>query len=132
MIQEFADRFLAAKGQMLADLKAKRPDGYADLLKRTVTVISSEDEYRDPDASRIHCIDDGDYQGTLLFIIAAKGYQPSDYWYVKVGYGSCSGCDTFQAIGSYSSDPVTDEEAKEYWDLCLHMVQRLKKMDDEN
>lgn len=134
MIQVFADRFIAAKDSMLADFKNKRPESYMDLIGRTVSVITGEDDSWDehePDPERIHVIDDGDYQGTLLFIIAAKGYQPSTYWSTFVGYGSCSGCDSFQAIGGYSDDPVTDDQAKEYWDLCLHMVQGMKLVGEE-
>lgn len=67
------------------------------------------DECDAPHPERIHQIDDGDYQGTLIFVIGAGGYQPSRYWYVKVGYGSCSGCDTLQAIRGYEDDAPTKE-----------------------
>ena len=43
--------------------------------------------YGGPGLERIHRIDDGDYQGTLVFVIGGKGYQLSTYWYVKVSYG---------------------------------------------
>lgn len=48
------------------------------------------------DAENITVVDDGDYQGTQLFLIPEDTYQPSEYQYLMtyVGYGSCSGCDT--------------------------------------
>ena len=75
---------------------------------------------------------DGSYSGTLVYVIGEGGYEPSDYWYVKISYGSCSGCDTLQRI----LDDLWDEEAKEqqtqdYMTLALHVVQGLKKMGDD-
>jgi hypothetical protein len=62
--------------------------------------------------------------------IGAKGYQPSSYWCIFVGYGSCSGCDTFEAIGGYRNlhglDGEPSDDATEYWTLMLHMVQKMK------
>ena len=127
MIQEFVDRFIAARPVLQAQFKAKAPGDYAEIVKAVVQTIATED-YGQPDANRIHAIDDGDYQGTLVFVIGANGYQPSDYWYVRVGYGSCSGCDTLQDIDGYSSEPTTDKQAEQYWTLALHIVQGLKKM----
>lgn len=47
-------------------------------------------------ARNITVIDDGDYQGTLMFLIPKDYYQPSesDYLLTFVSYGSCSVCDT--------------------------------------
>ena len=52
------------------------------------------------DAENITVVDNGDYQGTQLFLIPEDTYQPSESEYLMtyVGYGSCSGCDTLQAI----------------------------------
>jgi hypothetical protein len=129
MIQTFVDRFTSAEGQAaMAALFAKHPSEYKDIVKAVVSVVASADEYDDPDPERIHEINDGDYRGTLVFVIAAKGYQPSRYWYVKVGYGSCSGCDTLQAIHSYSDEPPSESQLKDYMTLALHIVQGLKEM----
>lgn len=62
-------------------------------------------------------------------IIASKAYQPSKYWYVCINYGSCSGCDTYENIRSYSNDPPTEDQVKSYWTLALHIVQQMKEMD---
>lgn len=131
MIQTFVDRFMEAKPRLEGVFAAKHPESYKSIIEAVVTHIRGEDGYGEPDPKRIHQIDDGDYQGTLVFVIAAGGYQPSDYWYVKVGYGSCSGCDTLQGICGYSDDLPTPDQISQYMTLALHIVQGLKKMGDE-
>jgi len=129
MIQEFVDRFEGNKNQLEQMFTKEHPADYKDILKKVLTILKA-DEYCSPDPERIHRIDDGDYQGTLVFVVACGGYQPSDYWYVKVGYGSCSGCDTFEAIRGWDDTP-TAENVKDYMTLALHLVQGLKKMGDD-
>jgi hypothetical protein len=133
MIQKFVNRFMAAESVLREKFAAKHPDAYIDIVKAVVSVIGKEDAYGEPDATRIHQIDDGDYQGTLVFVIAAGRYQPSEYWYVKVGYGSCSGCDTLQSIYDYADwdSPPTEEQISAYMTLALHIVQGLKSMQTE-
>jgi hypothetical protein len=131
MIQKFVNRFMAAEGTLRETFAAKHPDAYIDIVKAVVSVIGEEGAYGEPDATRIHQIDYGDYQGTLLFVVAAVGYQPSDYWYVKVGYGSCSGCDTLEGIRNYEDGPPTKEQVDAYMTLALHIVQGLKSMQKE-
>ena len=80
------------------------------------------------DIDKIHIIDDGDYQGTLVFIVPCEVYQPdiSAYIVFSVDYGSCSGCDTLQHIqylGNESGLP-TDRQLLDYMTLALHMVQK--------
>lgn len=128
MIQDFVDRFMANKGKLREDLEKAHPGDYAELVKLVILTLFPEQGHGEPSAERIHTIDDGDYQGTLVFVIAADGYQPWDYWAVKVGYGSCSGCDTLQAICGYSSEPPTEGQIDEYMTLALHIVQGLKAL----
>ena len=130
MIQEFVNRFMERKEQ-LEQAFSKHPENYAEIVKNVITAISDEDTYDDPDPERIHQIDDGDWQGTLVYVIAAKDYQPSDYWYVRVSYGSCSGCDTLERIKDYSDDTVTVDQLSQYMTLALHIVQGLKKMGED-
>jgi len=130
MIKTFVEKFDANRDTLRAQFKAERPASYAAIVKAVVEVLKSDDGYDAPDPARIVEIDHGDYQGTLLFIVGAGGYQPSDYWFVKVGYGSCSGCDTLQAIDGYSDEPPTDDQANEYLTLALHIVQGLKSMQE--
>lgn len=131
MIQEYVDIFMAKKPDLEKIFKEKHPEEYKDIVKAVVTVLAGEDGYGRPDPERIHEIDDGGYQGMLVFVIGAEGYQPSDYWYVRVYYGSCSECDTLQAIEGYSGESPTDEQVKDYMTLALHIVQGLKKMGGE-
>lgn len=124
MIAKFVARFMAQKEALVEQYMTIPPSGYEGIVKDVVRIISDPEEYDDPDPERIHRIDDGDYQGTLVFVIAAKGYQPYKYWYTVVSYGSCSGCDTFEGI----RDDAADAAAKQYGDLALHVLQGLKKM----
>lgn len=128
MIREFTDKFVASEQAVKAKLAEKHPGSYEDIVKLVIEAINPEQEYDAPDFDRIHQIDDGDYQGTLVFVIAAVGYQPSDYWCVFIGYGSCSGCDTLQSINDYSDALPTAGQINDYWTLALHVAQRLKAM----
>lgn len=130
MIKEFIDEFEMRRDDLRAIFSEKHPDSYRDIVAAVVRTITS-DLYNAIDPDRIHEIDDGDYQGTLLYVIGAKGYQPSDYWYVRVSYGSCSGCDTLQSINDYSSDKPTERQVDDYMTLALHIVQGLHKMSGE-
>ena len=128
MIQKFVDAFIVAEPEIKKELGEQHPGGYDDLVKRVIQVLSKVDSWGSPDPERITIIDQGDYQGTKLYIIPEQGYQPSRYWAIFVSYGSCSGCDTFEAIGGYSSDPPTEQQISEYWTLMLHMVQDMKQI----
>jgi hypothetical protein len=132
MIKEFADRFIERQAEVKAKIAASRPGSYTDIVRLVVETVT-DGGYDAIDPERIHSVDDGDYQGTLVFVIGAKGYQPYDYWYVQVSYGSCSGCDTLQAIEeTWDEDaPLTGREVEGYYTLCLHVAQGLKKMGDE-
>ena len=80
-------------------------------------------------ANRITEIDDGDYQGTLVYLIPFDTYEPSesDYLMTYVGYGSCCGCDTLQAIQSWEDAPPTEEQVKGYMALCKDMLTNMIK-----
>jgi len=69
----------------------------------------------------------GSYSGDYIAIL--KGENGIEIW--KGTYGSCSGCDTLQAIQGYSDESPSDEQVKDYMELALHIVQGLKKMEDE-
>lgn len=133
MIKEFVERWEKNK-ETIRNSLTKHPNSYVDLVKLVIqNITDSEYKYKlAPDPERIHSIDDGDYQGTLLFIIPDKGYQPSTYYSVFINYGSCSGCDTLQAIiGHEFSDSIPNEDQKNrYMTLCLHVVQKLKILEE--
>ena len=73
------------------------------------------------DSENFTTIDDGDYQGTLLFVIPERCYQPNagNYLMTYVEYGSCSCCDTMLAI--LGSDTMVED----LMTLALHMIQRM-------
>jgi len=139
MIEKFTKRWFERKDSVQEKFEAKLPNSYSDIVIAVVEMLNDEDEYETPDPARIHEIDDGDYQGTLVYVIGAASHQPSTYWYVKVGYGSCSVCDTLQAILDGDWGLETEEEKKAWKDeavsqlmtLALHIVQGLKLMGDE-
>ena len=80
------------------------------------------------DTEKITVIDDGDYQGTQIFLIPKETYQPNleDYIITNTYYGSCSGCDTILSISSYDDGLPNKEQVSEYMTLALHLVQKMK------
>ena len=128
MIQKFVDRFYEKRDELRMKFAEKHISDYGIIVEYVIEAITDSNSYGDPDPKRIHVIDDGDYQGTLLYIIGAKGYQPSDYWSVFVYYGSCSGCDTLQGICGYRDEPPTEQNIDDYMTLALHIVQGLKEV----
>ena len=128
MIEAFTKAWDERKHEIEMTFQNGHPESYEAIVLEVVKILSDTDDWRYPDPERITCIDHGDYQGNFLFIIAASGYQPSDYWFVQVGYGSCSGCDTLADIscdGAYSGKP-TEQQVKDYMTLALHILQGLK------
>ena len=93
---------------------------YEDLVRLSVKWIlnSGENNRGDWDCDNIKCIDDGHYQGTLLYLIPKNTYQPGEYEYLMtyVGYGSCSGCDTLQGL------QMEKNNIDEYVKLCKDIV----------
>lgn len=125
MIIEFIDRFQEIKPRLLEEFSKEEPESYEDIFKQTIKMMFSGYDSETPDFERITVIDDGDYQGTLVFVVAAQGYQPSDYWATRVFYGSCSGCDTFQAYSDYDNP---EESAPHMVTMALHMIESMKKI----
>ena len=134
MIMEFVTQFESKKPELRDKLSKTHPETYHDLFHTVMdTMFGDCPQYEWPDPKRIHKIDDGDYQGTLLFIIAASGYQPDTYWATKIYYGSCSGCDTLQRIRDDNMDgwdkPPNTQQTDDYMTLALHIVQGMKEID---
>jgi hypothetical protein len=132
MITEFIKKFEDGKDKLKEQFSKKHPTSYREIVKSVIELINPDREKSAdlPDPDQIHEIDDGDYQGTLLYVIPEKTYQPSKYWVVYVGYGSCSGCDTLQGIrcDNYHDDEVTTGQVEDYMMLALHVVQGLKEI----
>lgn len=116
---------------------------YKKLVGKVVEIVFNDEESEysgdEYDVENITEIDNGDYQGTLLYLIPVKTYQPSESQYLMthVSYGSCSGCDTLQSIQSdmyfvdegdaKALDEGKKEAVKEYMQLCLHLIQNTIK-----
>lgn len=133
MIELFVKQWVRHSDVVRAKFEAAHPADYAEIIKHVVEALNiGQDEYDVPSPLRIHQVDDGDYQGTLVFVIASGGYQPRNYWYVRIQYGSCSACDTLEAIRSYSDDRPTKDEVNQYMTLATHVIQRMKMMDGES
>jgi hypothetical protein len=132
MIQELITQWEENKHKLEEYFKTTKQEEYSS-YKQIVTKIfelclPKADEYSGFDLSKMTVIDDGDYQGTQIFIIPKDVIQPTsgDYVMTNTYYGSCSACDTLKRICSYEYDLPTDEEVKKYMTLALHLVQKLK------
>ena len=95
---------------------------YKDLVKLTVMfILNDENEWNE---NKIKEIDDGDYQGTLLYLIPEDTYQPnsSEYLMTFVEYGSCSACDTLQTIQCYLDIRNRDKSIDDLMNLCKDLI----------
>lgn len=131
MIKYCLDRWNKNKKMLQSELETRKglnACDYGDLVKLVVHFIlngGDDDDYESYQTDRITKIDDGDYLGTLLFLIPKNLYQPAEYEYLMtyVGYGSCSGCDTLLSIQGYEDEALlTNNQVKDYMTLCKDIV----------
>lgn len=128
MIKNFVGIFMNHK-QELEQLFVKHPENYKEIVVAVVRLLAQyDDSYESPDPDLVHEIDDGNYQGTLVYVIASQGWQPEKYWAVKISYGSCSGCDTLESIRDYSDEFPDEQQVKDYMTLCMHIIQNMKEI----
>ena len=126
MIEEFVKNWEAKKDLLRDKYSQEEPRSYNDIVKDVVELVSDDECGKIRlNHEKITIIDDGDYQGTLLYIIPQACYQPSVYYSVFVDYGSCSGCDTFEDICSGSDK---EQRVNDFMQLALHIVQDLKQI----
>ena len=130
MIREFCLAWEKNKGKLEEYIRStpqSKYSEYKDLVKLIFDLVINPEEKITYDTENITVIDDGDYQGTLIFVLYKDVYQPSvsDYVYTSVDYGSCSGCDTLQGILDYGSWEYfsTDQQVRDYMTLCLHLLE---------
>ena len=124
------DYFATTKQEDYGDYK----DIVVKLFELVITEVQDQDGYSEKfDISKMTVIDDGDYQGTTIYIIPKDTYQPSinDYVITDNYYGSCSGCDTLLAISEYEDDLPNKEQVKEYMTIALHLVQKMRWLGSE-
>ena len=116
--------------------KQEEYDSYKDLVKLLFDIVINPvitEEFTYPwyqgfDTDDILEIDNGDYQGSLIYILHIDTYQPSvcEYVWTSVEYGSCSVCDTLRGIesrGNYSDELPDEQQVKDYMELCLDLLQ---------
>jgi len=129
MLREYTDRYVENKENIIKKIEKDKPCSYEGILTIAIEFIAN-DEYNElKKDNKIHTIDDGDYQGTLLFIMPANTYQPYKYFWTMVAYGSCSGCDTIQRTlddYGYGEERDWNKVAEEFYILGLHMIQNMK------
>ena len=131
MTRIMKERWDANKDKLRAIL-AERTDlnscEYKDLVRLTFETIynDSESDHQTLNLKNITVIDDGDYQGTLLFIIPFKTYQPCEYDYIMtyIGYGSCSGCDALQGVQAWhhEAQKLTEKQVSGFMDICCDLI----------
>lgn len=147
MIKEIVQKWEMNKDNLKSHFESLRKGdhsyfdlSYEDVVKAVVTHVINVDNgegYRttySPDKMTV--IDDGDYQGTQLFIIPEDTYQPSveEYIFTYVNYGSCSGCDTMEHIlseGDYDDQRLNEQQIKDLMTLSLHIIQSFKKLEEK-
>ena len=102
---------------------------YKHIVEKVVEIILNTNEEYLWSSEGITEIDDGDYQGTLLFLIPRKTSQPCEWEYLMtyVGYGSCSGCDALQAIQDYGENPISEDQLKGFMALCKDIITNMIK-----
>lgn len=100
---------------------------YKDIVVNLVRFIYTDNIY-EFNSEAITEIDNGDYQGTVLYMIPRKTYQPDEYDYLLTytNYGSCSGCDTLMSIQE-SWVTNREEQINDLMELSLHLVQNTIK-----
>lgn len=139
MIPEVIQQWEANKHKLEEYFRTAKQSEYANSYKTILQkiielVITGPSDWSKYDVSKITEVDDGDYQGTLIFLIPTDVYQPGigDYLVTHTYYGSCSGCDTLQSICMYSDGIANEEQVKEYMTLALHLVQKMTKITDNS
>jgi hypothetical protein len=134
---EYSKAFDAGRDDLIDSFIDEVPTGYDDLLERTLCVINHHYPGSELDPDRIKRVNFGGYQGTLIFVIGGKGYQPWEHFIASVNYGSCSHCDAFQAADD-SWDRWDDDgnerspdrdDCAGYVRLCLHLLQSIKPIE---
>ena len=135
MIKEFTTYWEKNKGDLEKFLKTTKQEkytSYESLVKALFEKVINPNVNNKFDTKNILIIDDGDYQGTQIFLLHIATYQPSvsDYVYTNTYYGSCSGCDTLLAISNYGCGYPNDNQVEDYMTLCLHLLQKCCFMGD--
>lgn len=109
-----SDKLFKKISEVYTDDCSSWDSNYADLVKLTFDIIYNDENNWDCDTldvDHITEVDNGDYQGTLLFLIPFRTYQPSEgeYLMTYIGYGSCTVCDALQSALCNDDEQRTKE-----------------------
>jgi hypothetical protein len=114
MIEKYVLLFNIKRESLIKYFADNEPQSYRALLTTVIAEIAGADMLFE----QITEVNDGDYQGTLLYLIPEREYQPLTYYYVKISYGG------FQYI---KHEPV-ENRPEQYAKLALHIIQNLRKI----
>lgn len=139
MIKEFVKKWDKYKNDLenyFRNTKQLEYDEYEKIVKILFEKVVNRDLECDRDkfnTEDLVRIDDGEWQGTQIFILHKDSYQPNveEYVYTSTYYGSCSGCDTLRAISSYDGGLPDEKQIKDYMTLALHLLQKCHYMQGE-
>lgn len=145
MIKEFVEAWETNKGNLEKYFRNNEQFRYDDydkilelLIKKVINpyLVEKVESYpmsKGLSVKNITKIDDCEYQGTQIYIIPFNTYNPDieDYIYTHNYYGSCSGCDTLLNISNYDEGLPTDEQVKGYMSIALHLLQKMKFLENE-
>ena len=144
MIKEFIEAWEKNKNKLedyFRNTKQEEYDEYLKIVTKLFEIVinpylikTTDYKLNDGfDIKNITLIDNGDYQGTQIFIIPLDTYQPKveEYVYTHTYYGSCSGCDTLLSISDYDEEKPNEEQIKDYMTLALHLLQKCKFLESE-
>lgn len=139
MIKEFVEKWDKYKENLenyFRNTRQEEYQDYKDIVKALFENVINKDEtdsWNKFNLKKMTLIDDGDYQGTQIFIIPLDVYQPntSNYVVTNTYYGSCSGCDALMAIQDYEVGLPNEEQIKDYMELALHLLQKCKWLEEE-
>ena len=138
MEKKFMDLWVKNKNKLedyFRKTKQREYDEYKNIVKKIFELVINDNLDSDDLSNNVYnveemtVIDNGDYQGTQIFLIPEDCYQPDadEYVFTHNYYGSCSGCDTLQSIHDYDTDEKPDEEQiKDYMLLSLHIVENIR------
>lgn len=120
------EKYIKDNPDAMMDLSYK---GLVSLVVESIINANSEREILNSNMNSITEVDNGDYQGTLLYLIPFETYQPSydEYIITFCSYGSCSACDTLEGVKSdYSDSKNIDTFTKDFMTMSLHIIQNMQ------
>lgn len=135
MIQAFIEAWRDNKHQFRLWLENDVDAGeieYTDIVKGIFEVVinpSIQRDYDKYDIEKMTVVDDGDYQGTQIYLIPKDTYQPNDTEYIVTSnyYGSCGGCDALMHCQWLEREEMIDG----IMTIALHLVERMKPLYEE-